>query len=246
MSFTSLWPISQGSLIAVAGGGGKTGLIGLLEEELHEAGVPAIATVTTRLGRDQLASLELVQAESLEEAAEAAKRAAAGQRILLGGPRREEGKPRHGIPGVPSWWFPRLRAEGGSDLVWLVEADGSAGLPVKAHRETEPALPPRPYTLVIVLGAEALSRPWREAVHRPEIFGRHVPLPETERPLAPEEIALFARKAWGRLEPDLIFLNQLDALPGSMDEAVRRLISGLAGFEIVCGSLYDRSFKRAG
>jgi probable selenium-dependent hydroxylase accessory protein YqeC len=233
-------------LAAVAGGGGKTGLIALLEAELRAQGLPAIATVTTRLGRDQLPGLELIEAESFEEALEAARRAARGQRIVLGGPKPKEGDGRPGISGISPEWLPALSEEAGPGLIWLVEADGSAGRPLKAHRPDEPVLPPRPYFLIMVLGASALVKPFSQAVHRPEMLSRHLPLPELDRPLFPEEIALFVQRAWGPMEPDLIFINQLDALAeGAELSKARRLGSLLAaqGLKVIGGSLKSRAFE---
>jgi probable selenium-dependent hydroxylase accessory protein YqeC len=246
LSFTSIWPVSEGSLVAVAGGGGKTGLIALLEAELRAEGLAAVATVTTRLGRDQLPGLELIEAESFEEALEAARRAARGQRMVLAGPPPREGERRPGLSGVDPEWLPGLRQAGGPGLVWLVEVDGSAGRPLKAHRKDEPVLPPGPFSLVMVLGASALVKPWSEAVHRPEIFSRHLPLPQDDRPLSPGEIALFVQKAWGPLAPDLVFINQLDALAeGAELEKARRLGSLLAaqGLRVIGGSLRSRVFE---
>jgi probable selenium-dependent hydroxylase accessory protein YqeC len=243
MPFTSLFPLSRGDLVAVVGGGGKTGLLEALEAELTAAGRPSLASVTTRLGRWQLPELARVEAASFEEASEAVRRAASGQRILLSGPPRAEGEAHLGLRALPLEWFEPLRAQ--ADLIWLVEADGSAGRPVKAHKADEPVLPPRPYKLVMVLGLSALAIPWTEAIHRPEIFREFQPLPETARALSPGEMAGFARKAWPPLAPDLVFLNQLDAVPKELEPKVLELSALLAaeGFRVVAGSLADRTYS---
>jgi probable selenium-dependent hydroxylase accessory protein YqeC len=245
--FTSLFPLKPGELVAVIGGGGKTSLLAVMEAELTEAGLRSITTVTTRLGRGQLPALEPIEAASLAEAQAAVRRAAAGERILLSGPPppEDDGRPL-GLRGVPAQWFPALRAE--SPLIWLVEADGSAGLPVKAHRADEPVLPPPPRRLVLVLGLTALVKPWTEAIHRPELFRLLQPTPESGRPLTPREIASFASAAWPPLAPDLVLLNQLDAVPEELAPAARELGALLAeaGFRVVAGSLRSRTFAEMG
>ena len=52
----------------------------------------------------------------------------------------------------------------------LVEADGSRGLPFKAHLAHEPVIPACADQTVQVVGTWALGRPVGEAVHRPERF----------------------------------------------------------------------------
>ncbi|MFS8544521.1 MAG: putative selenium-dependent hydroxylase accessory protein YqeC, partial [Limnochordales bacterium] len=55
-----------------------------------------------------------------------------------------------------------------ADVV-LVEADGSRGLPLKAPKEGEPAVPPDADVFIPVAGMTAIGRPLAEgAVHRPE------------------------------------------------------------------------------
>jgi probable selenium-dependent hydroxylase accessory protein YqeC len=229
---------------ALAGGGGKTGLAEALENELRRDGRPCLVTVTTRLGAGQLGHLGRVQAASLEEAAGAVERARGGERILLTGPDGPDGLKSGKIPGIPADWIDALRKESGPELVWLAEADGSAGRPIKAHRPDEPVLPSGPLFLIMVLGLSALSAPWGEAVHRPEIFARHVRLPSENRPLLPEEIASFAAGAWAGLSPDLLFLNQWDCLDRNGEKLALCLADGLTGrgFKVVYGSLFQNSF----
>lgn len=242
MLFTSIWPIPENSLVAVAGGGGKTSLLRLLETELRRAQRNVITTVTTRIGRGQLKALEVAEIGTLDEALAAARRAAQGQRILLGRPPRESDRGHGGLSGVPVEWFPRLREE--APMIWLVEADGSAGRPVKAHRPDEPVLPPPPRALIMILGATALTTPWKEAIHRPEIFELSQPLPNRNRALSPEELSNFVIKAWKPLAPDLIFINQIDALPERRRGGVYLLVENLvaAGFAVASGSLERRTF----
>lgn len=52
----------------------------------------------------------------------------------------------------------------------LLEADGSRGLPLKAHAPHEPVIPAETRALVVVVGANGFGRPIAEVVHRPELF----------------------------------------------------------------------------
>ena len=52
----------------------------------------------------------------------------------------------------------------------LLEADGSRGLPLKAHAVHEPVIPTATRALVIIVGANGFCRPIAEVVHRPELL----------------------------------------------------------------------------
>jgi probable selenium-dependent hydroxylase accessory protein YqeC len=52
----------------------------------------------------------------------------------------------------------------------LVEADGSRGLPLKAHAAWEPVIPAGSTQTILVVGASGFGHPVREVAHRPEIF----------------------------------------------------------------------------
>jgi probable selenium-dependent hydroxylase accessory protein YqeC len=165
-------------------------------------------------------------------------------RLLLTGPNNPHDQTPHKIASLPTAWLDEARAVASPDLIWLVEADGSARKPIKAHRETEPVLPQRPYILIIVIGLSGLKLPWSEAIHRPEQFELYQKLPDTQRPLKPLELANFAAKAYASLAPDLIFLNQADSLGPELKAAERELATALvkADYKVVAGSLFERQF----
>ena len=93
----------------------------------------------------------------------------------------------------------------------LVEADGSRGLPLKAHLPHEPVLPQEAGQVIAVLGLTGLGRPIAEAAHRPE---RYAGLTGC----APEDIATPERAA-RVLEAEAlhtrVLLNQADAADGT-------------------------------
>lgn len=234
--------------VAVVGGGGKTGLLNLMEARASAAGRPALITVTTRLGRDQLTHLERIEAADLPEALAAARLAARGERLVLAGPPAGRDK----YAGLPLDWFGPLRRAAGADCLFLVEADGSTGRPLKAHGDHEPLLPPLDgLHVAAVLGLAALLRPWPEAVHRPEILQRHIETPDGAAALSPEAVAAFVQKAWRRFKPDLIFLNQSDLLNSRSEKELGRALADLLtadGWTVFCGSVRAQSAldRRAG
>lgn len=245
MKFSDLIPVNAN--ICVVGGGGKTGLIEALEGELHAAGRLVLTSVTTRLGRWQLAHLERIEAETLAEARAAARRAEQGERLFLAGPFAPDNLTLDKYAGLPLDWFRPLRRSLSRPVTFLVEADGSAGLPLKCHRPNEPVLPPLPNFVAAVLGLSVLTRPWTEAVHRPEIFREQVPPPADDLPLSPAQVADYVLAAWTRFSPGLIFLNQADEMTGpARVRAGRELAGRLAadGWRVVLGSLHQQYCER--
>ena len=233
------------SLIAVIGGGGKTSLLEAAEAGRHRAGLCSLVTVTTRLGRWQFPGLNTIESANITEALQALPLAEKGERILLTGPPMTSDSALNKYNGLPLAWFPELRRAAGRETMFLVEADGSAGRPLKAHRAYEPVLPPETDFVVAVIGLSVLIRPWPETVHCPEIMAEYLPLPEPTRPLSPLMVATFIGKAWSRYRPGLIFLNQADLLDSAAgQEAAGQLASFLSGFgfKVMTGSFKEFSF----
>lgn len=101
-------------------------------------------------------------------------------------------------PAIDNW-------ETMADFV-LVEADGSAGRPFKAHADWEPVLPEERQATVLVMGADGFGKPISRMAHRPELYARLAGATEDQE-VTPE---LAARVV--RLEGlhDRVFLNQVD------------------------------------
>ena len=51
----------------------------------------------------------------------------------------------------------------------IAEADGSKGLPLKAHGKNEPVIPPGS-KVIYVVGADGIGKPIAESAHRPELY----------------------------------------------------------------------------
>ncbi|MGL4207766.1 MAG: selenium cofactor biosynthesis protein YqeC, partial [Candidatus Adiutrix sp.] len=215
--------------VALIGGGGKTFLMGKLEEEFYKSDRPALLSLTTRLGREQLGHLNKVEAANIEVAKNAVRLVSCGERLVLAGPNRGDGDEK--LNGLPLDWLPSLRNYAPPNMAFVFEADGAKGRPLKAHSSYEPVLPPLKKTKVVaVLGLEVLIKPLIEAVHRPQIFRQIMGNFADEAVLTAGQIAKFINLTWRRFAPDIILLNQLGRLGTAelIDKAhhLAELISG--------------------
>lgn len=144
---------------AVMGGGGKTTLLRALGEELVELGHRVVLCTTTKIypfpGLLNLTSpdeAELVQA-------------------LAGTPLLCVGTP---VPVTGKLTAPAISMERLAELAdyVLVEADGAAGRPMKAHAAHEPVIPTEAGQVICVVGASGFGQPVAQAAHRPELYAR--------------------------------------------------------------------------
>ena len=97
----------------------------------------------------------------------------------------------------------------------IVEADGSRGLPLKAHLPHEPVVPPAMGPVILLVGASGFGRPIAEAAHRPERFAQLCGAAPAD-PATPERTAAVLLAEGGF---DAVVVNQADG----REEAVRRL-----------------------
>lgn len=139
MELRELLEIGPG-LTALIGGGGKTTLMYHLASELRQQGTVLVCT-TTKIWPP--AHLRVCTEEgTLRE--ELRRRG-----IACAGTPMEQGKLT--APAIDNW-------ETMADFV-LVEADGSAGRPFKAHADWEPVLPEERQATVLVMGADGFASP---------------------------------------------------------------------------------------
>lgn len=143
--FSNLLGLAPG-VTAIIGSGGKTTLLYRLARELMHRG-SVIVTTTTHIWQPEDFPFAL---------------RAAGQGLVCVGTPLPGGK-----LGAPEQTMQELAAL--ADYV-LVEADGSAGRPLKAHASHEPVIPENARDVICVVGASGLNRPVQEVVHRPELF----------------------------------------------------------------------------
>ena len=89
----------------------------------------------------------------------------------------------------------------------LVEADGSKHLPLKAHLDHEPVIPPETNHTILVAGISGLGKPAAVSVHRPEKFCQLCNR-ALDEPVRPEDLAQVISQE--RL-CDAVLLNQMHA-----------------------------------
>ena len=177
---------------AVIGGGGKTTLLRTLGEELARSGARVILATSTKFrpfpGIKTVPGGEREIAEAL----------GCAPLVCAAAPWGESGK----LAESP---VPMARLAALADCV-LVEADGSAGLPLKAHAPHEPVIPAEAARTILVVGASGFGRPLREAAHRPERYAQLAEC-DIETAVTPE-IAARVLRAEGL--GDLVLVNQAE------------------------------------
>jgi len=215
MKLCDLLHITPG-VTAIIGSGGKTGLITQLAEELKTRGKVVICT-TTKMWAPAAHEIRCERKEEAELALQSAD-------IVYVGAVNEHNKL---IPPAFDGWQTL------ADYV-LVEADGAAGLPLKAHAPWEPVLPEGRTQTICVVGASGIGKPVAQAAHRPEQFaalcGKAVA--DTVRE---EDIAAVLHAEGFH---DRVFINQTDMADAA--ELARRLRCA-----VVTGSLKAGTWEEA-
>lgn len=213
-----------GGITAVIGGGGKTTFLRTLGAELAAAGKRVILTTTTKIypfpDIPVVTGGTAAVSEALRE----------HSLLCVGMPTARE-KLAH--PAVSMETLAAL-----ADYV-LVEADGSAGCPMKAHAPHEPVIPPGAERTVFLLGASGFYRPIREAAHRPERYALLAACREEDAVTPERAAAVLLAEGLG----DCVLINQAETaerLQAAADLAQRLSVPVYAGSlqrgEIVCVS----------
>ncbi|MFH1488428.1 MAG: selenium cofactor biosynthesis protein YqeC, partial [Pseudomonadota bacterium] len=209
--------------VAIVGGGGKTSLLLSLAEELKEAGKRVITSTTTKMWRREAMrapSLLLCQADpgwsGLEEGLQRHGHVFLARRAL------DSGK----VEGLSPRQADELFQDCLSDYL-IIEADGSAGRPLKAHDLHEPVIPGSSSVIIAMMGLEALGRKvGPEVVFRSGLFLEQNGI-DPEEPLTAELLAglflktgaFFRGAASGARR--ILFLNKMDLLTAG--EEARKL-----------------------
>jgi len=208
---------------AFTGGGGKTTILRTLGEELAGAGNRVLLCTTTKFFPfPGLPNLTDPAGEALAAALETRRLVCAGTPVPGTGGKLT-------APGIP---MARLAAL--ADYV-LVEADGSAGRPLKAHAPYEPAVPPEAGQTVLVVGASGFGRPIAGAAHRPALYARLAGVPESAPAAVETEAAVLLAEGL----PDRVFVNQAET-------AETRALAAALAAKLPCpaaaGSLLRKEF----
>lgn len=154
MTLASLLKIVPG-VTAIVGGGGKTTLMHTLAGELCAYGRVILTTTTHIFPSTTYPVLTDPFAEEIQKAL------SAYPVVCLGTP---DANGKLTAPALPFSVLSTL-----ADYV-LVEADGSKGLPLKAHASHEPVIPPEAGQVILVLGADGFGKPIGEVCHRSSLY----------------------------------------------------------------------------
>lgn len=117
----------------------------------------------------------------------------------------------------------------------LVEADGSRGLPLKAHRSYEPAIPEGSAMTICVAGLSGLGKPIETSCHCPDLYADLIGKDKSAI-VTPE---MFAHALNTEALGDVYFINQTDLPDG---EANARRICDLLAKPAFAGSLKKNTF----
>ena len=194
--------------VSVIGSGGKTSFLRYLSDRL-----PGTVILTTSTHIWPFPDIPLVDAASgdRDQVRQELRSALSRSRVVCLGKSEPSGKladPSHVIP------FEDLLSL--ADHV-LVEADGAAGRPLKAHRPWEPVIPPCSGLTVCLVGASGIGKPVAEACHCPELFASLAGIAPDE-PVREEHIAAVLNQ---ENLADCYLVNQVDTL--SDPASARRL-----------------------
>ena len=223
-------------MVALAGAGGKTTLMYALAARLAARGRRVVCTTTTKIYLPERLPVFLLEGDAARataqrkacESALAAGICVVAETMLLND---------HKLVGLTPRRLSEC-AEALPDAVFLVEADGAAGKPLKAPSEHEPVWPEAPDCCIGVMGLDSSGQPLDEAhVHRAglcsavcgQAFGTLV-TPLTLARLAEHDEGLFRSCPPGHR---IVFANKAD-LPGALAAAraaaaLSRSLSWVAG-----------------
>ena len=159
--------LADRELVSIVGAGGKSTILFALGRDLNAAGARVILTTTTRVGENQPEGHICWSAEP------AVVEAALGLGLpVFVAANRAPGKIVGPSPAEVDLLFERA----GADYV-VVEADGAAGMAIKAPADHEPVIPSASTTVVVVASIAAIGHPISAVAHRPErvagLIGAH-------------------------------------------------------------------------
>lgn len=199
-------PLPVHSKVSLAGSGGKSSLIEALAASVDGRKIISTTTHIRRGLGDEL------RGESKEEIRNYFKN-------------NPESKLYVGVPTEDNKLSaPQLSPDELSELCdyLFIEADGSKGLPFKAHRSFEPK-EPEGFFKIYVMGASALERPISEVCHGAELLAQRLGVSINDK-LSPR--LAFSYLKWELeqqiIAPDILCINQIDC---SEESQLKELLS---------------------
>lgn len=168
MNFYNLFFDETRRSAAVIGGGGKTTLLAGIAEAALEMNKPLVLSTSTKLQRPcPIPSATLFESMAPPEGMELIS---GKPPVLWVGEKTPNGNKWAGPP-IETLESYVSRANSNREMSIIIEADGSAGRPIKAPGPDEPVIPVGTATVAAVIGLSALGRPVSEqTVHRLEPF----------------------------------------------------------------------------
>lgn len=203
-------------ITALIGGGGKTSLLYHLAEELRDRGTVLVCTTTKIRPPEHLPIVN--DADAFGDAMDR-------YGVVCAGTLTTQGK--LSAPAF-SW-------EACADYI-LVEADGSAGRPFKAHESWEPVIPVQSNNTILVIGAGGFGKPVSEAAHRPAIYAKLAGVSESQEVMP----AVAAKVVACEGLHDRIFVNQADT---EREWEMACELAKLLDCPIVAGALRNKFWK---
>ena len=235
--------------IALVGGGGKTAFLFALDRELRQAGKRVLTSTTTKVWHaEALKSPRVIFVKGnpawrtdLQETLEKEGHLFLAEALL------DSGK----VQGITPSLADELYEDASIDYL-LIEADGSAGRPVKAPDWHEPVIPVSVTRVVALMGLEALGRPMGpEVVFRQELVGKITGLKPGENLTVQALSRLFlAHEGLFRGTPEqakrTVFLNKLDMMAERVRawELAHKILGDAGGKieKVLIGSLREGVF----
>jgi probable selenium-dependent hydroxylase accessory protein YqeC len=161
--------IGPGDVVSIVGAGGKTSLMYRLVRELASAGIPVVATTTTKIWEPAEGTVpEVVLGEGNASHIEALRGVVAGSGMALSGSSVSGGK----IIGHRPEFVDSIRTRNPGWVV-VAECDGARGRSLKVPAAHEPPLPSLTTVYTVVIGADCLgSAVDSQNVFRPDDVAR--------------------------------------------------------------------------
>lgn len=154
MLFSEALNIRPG-VTALIGGGGKTSLMLTLAQELKDRGSVIICTTTRIYPPKDMDIIFCADKDCVSAALNEKKVICVGE--MYG---EKLGPSNMAVSELISL----------ADYV-IAEADGSKGLPLKAHADHEPVIPNQA-RVIYIIGADGIGKPIAESAHRPELYAK--------------------------------------------------------------------------
>lgn len=239
--------------MAIVGAGGKTSLMFALAEELRMHGGRVVTGTTTKVWYKEakrfayviISGSDSAWHEKVREDLEKYGHVFVGQGVL------ESGK----LEGIGPGFVEKLYHDSAVDYL-ILEADGAAGLPVKAPVSHEPVIPPSVTLVVAMMGLEALGKDLEpEFVFRLERFKEVTGLVNGEK-INHKALARIFHSPKGLFKGTPVsarrvaFLNKLDLLPEDQEakDLANLLLSLPNGLidRVVIGSIKEKKYLLIG